>query len=99
MDSLVIARVKTFLAKVLRRKQDEFGAILFNMRAAAQSCGHDLDGDFGGKGLAVGPDARVASSIVDRALGRGGGDPVTDSIMNKTIDKWVRVTGPMGPGQ
>ena len=98
MDSLVMARVKTFLLNVLRRNRDELGAILFNMRSAARSCGHSLDGNFGGKGLSVGPDARVASGIVDRALGRGGGDPVTVSIMNKTIDKWVRVTGPKGHG-
>lgn len=95
MNSIVEAKVRGYLKDRLQRKSTDCGAIVFNMRSHAQAAGHGLDDGFGGAGLAVGPDARVASSIVGRALGSSG-DAVTENLMNKTIDRWVATTPPMG---
>jgi hypothetical protein len=96
MNSLVEARVRTFLTTRLHRDAYEGGAIMFNIRKLSRVAGHDTDRRFAQAGLATGPDARVASAIVDQATGGGGGGAVSHYEMNQTIDRWVQKTPPMG---
>ena len=96
MNSLVQARVREYLQTRLKCDPFNCGAILFNMRHAARVAGFELDPRFAHAGLSAGPDARVASGIVDRALGGGGGGVVSDHIMRSTLDRWVETTPGMG---
>lgn len=96
MNSLVQDRVRQYLQTRLQYDPFSCGAILFNMRHAAQVAGFELDHRFAHAGLSAGPDARVASGIVDRALGGGGGGVVSDPIMKSTLDRWVQTTPGMG---
>ena len=95
MDSVVEARVRTFLQTRLHYTPHDCGAIIFNMRHAARVAGYDLDERFGQAGLAAGPDARVASGIVNHALDKGG-DTVSEDVMKQTIDRWLQTSAPMG---
>ncbi len=92
MNSIVEEKVKLFLVNRLMRPVTECGAILFNMRSLARTAGYGLNDCFGRAGLAAGPEARVASGIVNHALGGGGGGVVSEHIMRQVLDRWVRVT-------
>lgn len=97
MDSLAEARVKRYLVTRYKRDPHETGAIFFNIRHLARVSGHEVDHRFAHAGMAAGgPEGRVASSIVDRALGGGGGSPTSDYQAKQVIDQWVRTTPPMG---
>ena len=80
----------------LKRPTTECGAIVFRMRSAAKTAGFALNAYFGRAGLSAGPDARVASGIVNRALGGGAGDVVSEGVMTHVLDRWVRTTQSMG---
>ncbi len=96
MNSLVEERVKGYLKKQLRYGPYDCGAIVFNMRTAARTAGHDLDRKFGFAGLSAGPDANVASFVVDRALGGGAGSAVDEYVLKRTLDRWIRTTPHLG---
>ena len=97
MNSLVEARVKHYLRDCLNYDPYQCGAIMFSMRHSARVAGHALDHRFAGAGLSAGPDARVASCIVDRAAcGGSGGDPVGMHDQTLTLDRWIRTAPPMG---
>ena len=96
MNSLVEERVKSYLRNRLRYGPYDCGAVLLNMRNVARTAGYDLDHRFARAGLAAGPDACVAASLVNHALGGGGGSAVGEYRMRQTIDRWVRTTSPMG---
>ena len=96
MNSLVEERVKGFLRNQLRCEPYDCGAILFNMRTAARVAGYGLDRKFGFAGLSAGPEANVASFVVDRALGGGSGSAVDQYVLKQTLDRWVRTTQQMG---
>ncbi len=96
MNSLVEERVKGYLTKRLMYGAYDCGAIVFNMRTAARTAGHGLDRKFGSAGLSAGPDANVASFVVDRALGGGAGSAVDEYVLKQTLDRWIRTTPHMG---
>ena len=96
MNSVVQAKVGRYLQERLGCRPDDCGAVIFNMRSAAQMAGHDLNECFAEAGLGAGPDAAVASGIVKRAIGTGGGEPVSDEIIRQTVRTWVRTTRPHG---
>jgi len=96
MNSIVEEKVKGYLRNRLKYDPYACGAILFNMRKAARVAGYELNDYFGRAGLSAGPEARVASGIVNRALGGGGGGVVSDHIMKQTLDRWIRVSPGMG---
>ena len=96
MNSIVEEKVKQYLINELKRPSTECGTIVFRMRSAARTAGFSLNACFGQAGLAAGPDARVASGIVNRALGGGGGGVVSEGIMKNVLDRWVRTTRSMG---
>ncbi|MFQ5462506.1 MAG: hypothetical protein ACE5E5_07750 [Phycisphaerae bacterium] len=96
MDSLVEAKVKHFLKDRLNYPATDCGAIMYNIRKLARAGGHALDERFARAGLGAGVEARLASEIVDRALGGGGGSASSEGHMKIAIDEWVRKTPPMG---
>ena len=96
MNSIVEEKVKGYLRSRLQYDPHDCGAILARMRRAARVAGYALDGRFATAGLGAGPDARVASGLVGRALGGGGGDVVSHYILKRTVDGWVRTSPGMG---
>ncbi len=95
MNSIVEAKVKDYLLNRMGRAHTECGAIMFNIKKVAMVGGHEIDTRFADAGLASGPEAFVASAIVDAALGHGG-NPVSEYVMKTTLDTWVRTTQAMG---
>ena len=89
MDSLVTARVKTYLMTRLHRDASECGAILRVMRSVAQAGGYDVDRRFARAGLAAGPDARIAAGIVNRALSGSSGSATSEYAIKTVLDRWV----------
>ncbi len=68
------------------------GTIIDRMKAQALAAGYDqLDERFADAGLGAGPEARVASRVVSRAL-LGGGDETPDDAFRKEIDTWLRTS-------
>ena len=96
MDSIVEAKVKLYLRERLQCDPFDCGAVLFNLRKLARAGGHALDSRFARAGLGAGVEARVASEIVDRAMGGGGGAATSEHHMKLATDTWVRTTPPMG---
>jgi len=96
MDSLVEAKVKRYLLDRLHYPATDCGAILHNIRKLARAGGHALDEKFARAGLGAGVEARLASEIVDRALGGGGGSASSEDHLKIAINEWVRKTPPMG---
>ncbi len=95
MNSLVEARVRSYLTTRLKYSFYECGAILFRMNNCARMAGFDLDSRFADAGLGAGPDARLASSIVNRAMGRAG-DGAAEGSIRAQIARWLQSTNPMG---
>ena len=89
MNSIVEAKVKDFLQYGLRCRPYDCGTIVECITGLARMAGYDVDEQFARAGLAAGPEARVASGIVDRAL-LGGGGEVSDYAMQTEIKHWVR---------
>ena len=96
MDSIVMAKVKRYLQERLNCDPYQCGAVVFNIRQLARVAGHTLDDRFSRAGLGAGPEARVASEIVDRSLGGGGGAATSEHHMKMATDYWVQTTPPMG---
>ena len=95
MDSIVEAKVKSYLRNELHCDPNNCGAIVTKMRSLAQMAGHDLNAKFGSAGLGAGPEARVAASIVSRALGKSG-SATAEKDIRIAIERWVRSSPPMG---
>ena len=96
MDSVVTARVKTYLTTRLHRDAYECGTILRVMRSLAQVGGFDVDGRFARAGLAAGPDARIAAGIVNRAVCGSSGSATSEYAMKTVLDRWVERNTPTG---
>jgi hypothetical protein len=88
MNSLVEARVDTYLQSWLHYHPYDCGTILECMRSLARVAGHEVDEDFRFAGLGAGPEARVASGITDLALG-GGGCETSDYAIRAQIRDWL----------
>ena len=90
MNSLAEAKIQDFLIHWLHYRPYDCGTALECMRSLARMAGYDaLDENFAQAGLGAGPDAHIASSITDRALG-GGGTETTDYAMRMEINDWLR---------
>lgn len=96
MDSILEKKVKDYLVNRLKYQKTDCGAIVFNMRKVATACGAGFTEKFGEAGLGAGPEARIASEIVDRATLGGGGSASSEAHMRSVIDRWIRNTPPMG---
>jgi len=89
MNSVVEAKIKDFLILNLKYKSTQVGAILEKIDETARMAGFDVDERFAAAGLGAGPEARVASRIVDASI-LGNGTETPEYAMKKEIDDWVR---------
>ncbi|GMV95716.1 MAG: hypothetical protein HRF43_07330 [Phycisphaerae bacterium] len=89
MNSLVDGKIKDLLRNWLHYKDTDCGTVLEQINALARVAGHDLDERFANAGLGAGPEARVASRIVGRALLEQG-DETPDYEIRTTLDMWLR---------
>lgn len=96
MDSIVEARVRTYIVNRWHFNPYDTRAILSRMCTLARVAGYELDRRFARAGLAAGPEAAVAASIVDHALGGGGGAATSDYAAKNTVSRWIRTSRPMG---
>jgi len=95
MDSLVQAKVTAFLRNRFQIDPVECTTVLRKIRELARAAGYGLDAQFAGAGLGSGPEGRVASSIVERALG-GGGSATSEKDIRLTLERWIRNSPPVG---
>jgi hypothetical protein len=95
MDGIVEAKVKGYLRNHLNVPAYNCGAIVTKIRALAKVSGHAMDDRFAGSGLGSGPEGRVASAIVERALG-GGGSATAEKDIRIALERWVRKSPPRG---
>lgn len=93
MNSIVEARVRHFLANQYHCTPPEANTVATVMRSIARAAGYALDERFADAGLAAGPEARVASRIVGRALGEYG-DETPEFAIRQQIDAWRRTHAP-----
>lgn len=93
MNSIVEGKIRDYLVNDLHYRSYASSTILTAMRPLAAVTGHDLDECFAQAGLGAGPEARIASGIVDRALG-GGGCETSEYAMRTQIADWLRRTPP-----
>ncbi len=91
MNSIVEAKVRTYLQDRLHYDPYECGAVVKNLRSLARTAGHELDDRFAHSGLGSGPEGRVAAGIVELALG-GGGSETSMYTIRQEIDRWLRTT-------
>ena len=89
MNSIVEARIKNYLINRWHYSPFDCGTILECMTALARVGGSELADEFAFAGLGAGPEARVASTIVDRAL-LGGGCQTSEYEIRGQINDWIR---------
>jgi hypothetical protein len=90
MNSVVEAKVNDLLTNELHYRPHDCGTVIEHIRDLARVAGHDLDERFAQAGLGAGPEARVASAIVEFALG-GGGRETPEDAMRTEINRWIRI--------
>jgi len=95
MNSVVEAKIKDFLILNLKYKSSQVGPILDKIDETAAMAGYDVDERFAAAGLGAGPEARVASRIVDASI-LGGGSETPEYSMRKEIDTWLQKGKPKG---
>ncbi len=89
MNSIVEAKVNDLLKHDFHFRAYDCGTVIECIRSLAQAAGYDLDDRFAHAGLGAGPEARIASVIVDRAL-LGGGCEAPDYAIKQEVDRWIR---------
>lgn len=95
MNALVEAKVRDYLRTVMHYNPHQAGTIVYVMRQLARATGYEIDERFARASLGAGPEGRIASAIVDRALGGGGCETSMYTIRVHT-DTWLRRTGLKG---
>ncbi len=88
MNSDIEERICMLLENWFHYDSNDCGTILACMRSQARMAGFELNGRFAAAGLGAGPEARVASRIVKRAL-LGGGDETSDYSIETQVREWV----------
>ena len=96
MDSIVEAKVRRFLIDRFHLDPTNSGMITGKIRSLARMAGYNLDERFASAGLGAGVEATVASSIVARAIGKGGGDATAEKDIRVVLERWARTTAPTG---
>jgi hypothetical protein len=91
MNSIVEAKVRDYLRNWLHYGPVECGTVVGKMTEHARVAGFELDDRFAFAGLGAGPEARVASRIVGRAIGEWG-DETSDYAIRRELDEWLRKT-------
>ena len=94
MDSVVETRVLGYCRNDLGYDVWPCQTILKCVRDLARASGYDLNEKFARAGLGAGPEGRIASAIVERAL--GGSSPDTpEYTIRMHVRDWLR-TNPSG---
>jgi hypothetical protein len=98
VNSTVEAKVKDYLINDLYYHQHDCGTIVECINSLARMEGYDVDERFARAGLGAGPEARIASAIVDRALGGGGAalPEVPEYAIKAEVSRWLRVHPRLG---
>ena len=89
MNSIVEGRIKTHLQMKYHYSPLEAVTIVDHLRELALVAGFELDERFGEAGLGAGPEARVASRLVEQALGTGGSE-TSEWEVTREIERWLR---------
>ncbi|HEY3244581.1 MAG TPA: hypothetical protein VGM03_14655 [Phycisphaerae bacterium] len=89
MNSIVEAKVDDFLKSQFRLRPYQRQAVIAQINELGRMAGYDLDERFAGAGMGAGPEARVASRIVARALGEEGSETPDYEILQE-IRGWIR---------
>ena len=92
MNSIVEAKVADYLRNELLCDPYQVGNAVGQIRSLARMAGYGVDQRFGSASLGAGPEARIASAIVNRATGGGGGETSAYAIRQQ-LERWV-VTSP-----
>ena len=95
MSALVETRVRDYLKQTMHYDPNEAGTITYVIRQLARVAGYEVDERFARASLTAGPEGRVASAIVDRALGGGGCETSMYTIRHQA-DHWLRTTSLKG---
>jgi hypothetical protein len=88
MDAIIEAKVMDYLWNNHYCKYYDTGTVLEAMRSLARMSGRDLNESFRFAGMGAGPEARIASGIVDLALG-GGGCDTSEYAIRMHIRDWL----------
>ena len=89
MDAINEAKVNDLLRNWFRYNPHDCGTVLEQITAVARVAGFGIEERFAEAGLGAGPEARVASRIVARALLEQG-DETPDDAIRQEINRWLR---------
>jgi len=95
MNSIVETKVRDYLRQTMHYDPYQAGTITGVIRQLARSTGHEVDDRFAKASLSAGPEGRIASAIVNRALG-GGGCETSMYTIRSEADRWLRTTSLKG---
>lgn len=88
MNSLTEGKIRDYLVNDLHYPHEDCGTVVERIRHLAVASGHMVDERFGHAGLGAGPEALVASRIVDSACGRRGHE-TPEHAVRREIDGWL----------
>lgn len=88
MDAVIEAKVSDYLQNWWRLDPVTCVPLLEHMRSLARVRGFEIDERFADAGLGGGPEASVASAIVNNALG-GGGTAASDYEIRNHLHAWL----------
>jgi len=94
MNCVVDSKISAWLNHAMHVEPHHMNTVLHCMRKQAQMAGYWLDERFARAGLGAGPEARVASRIVNYAL-FGGGTETAEYFVRKEIGDWIRNNAPI----
>lgn len=89
MDSIVEARLKMYLRDKYHCTPLQAANVVEHVRELALVAGYDLDERFAEAGLGAGPEARIASRLVEHAIGNGGSE-TSEWEVAQEIARWLR---------
>jgi hypothetical protein len=90
VNSQIEAQVRMLLQTELDCTPSDSNVIVDLMRMQARKSGYELDARFAHAGLGAGPEARIASRIVNRAM-FGGGDETAEYSIEAAVRDWLRM--------
>src|SRR5262245_61996197 len=91
MNSIVESKLTSYLINKLDVKHHQAQRLVTHVENQARIAGFELDERFARAGMAAGPECRVASGILDRALG-GGGAETSEYSMRSQVRDWLLIT-------
>ena len=93
MNSIVEAKLVSFLINEHHIRHKDVGAIINRIRYLAKMSGFALDDRFARAGLGAGPEARIAADIVAQSIGAGGGCETPEYAVRTHLQDWIQSAG------